>query len=127
MKNTKIMTKSLALFAREIIASPRLVGAALPSSKVLARVMAKQVPLDSQHVLELGAGTGAVTRELLRRIMPEKLTIIERSPAFITFLHQHFSSVNIIEGDASYASQFVKYSSDKVDVIVSSLPLRSLP
>ncbi|MDZ7737404.1 MAG: methyltransferase domain-containing protein [Gammaproteobacteria bacterium] len=52
-------------------------------------------------MVELGAGTGAITRALLSRIdNPERLVCIERSPVLVDLLQKRFPTIRVIEGDA---------------------------
>lgn len=121
---------SVALFAREIIRNPRAMGAAVPSSAKLARAMAAQVPLveDGGLVVEVGAGTGVVTAALLQRgILPENLIVVERAPALVMHLRQHFPHLRVIEGDAGHLKSLLGADFHRVKTIVSGLPLRSLP
>ena len=56
------------LFLREFLEAPAGVGAVWPSSEHLARGMAARIdPRGDGLVVELGAGTGVVTRALLDR------------------------------------------------------------
>src|SRR5215207_8736368 len=91
------------LFARELISQPAAVGAVWPSSSQLAKGMAACVPADGKgSIVELGGGTGAVTQALLERgIAPERLLVVERSPAFVQHLRARFPSVKVVEGDAT--------------------------
>ena len=115
------------LFAREMFSQPAAVGAIWPSSHRLASSVAARVPLYGDGlVVELGGGTGAVTQALLRRgIAPGRLTVIERSPAFVQHLRARFPGVTILPGDAANLGELLPRGS-YVDAIVSSLPLRSL-
>lgn len=69
------------IFVKELVANPRNIGAACPSSKKLADSIASLVsPPQDGYVVELGAGTGVVTAALLRRgISPERLIVVEKS------------------------------------------------
>ena len=121
-------SRGLFVFSREIFSNPTEMGAALPSSKRLARAIAKQVPLGTLGtILELGPGTGVVTQALLDHgVHPNKLVLIEKSEALTQHLKKRFSNVHIIAGDAQYLGELLeKY--DNIEVVVSSLPLRSLP
>lgn len=52
------------LFLRRWLANPGKVGAVLPSSAALGRLVARNVARrPDQWVVELGAGTGTVTRD----------------------------------------------------------------
>ncbi len=116
------------LFVRELLNRPRVVGAVWPSSGQLARRMAALVPLASEGlVVELGGGTGAVTKALLEQgLSARRLVVVERSPAFVRHLRQRFPSVTVLQGDARQLASLLP-PGEPVDVIVSSLPLRSLP
>jgi len=116
------------LFAQEWLNQPAAVGAVWPSSDRLARRMAAHVPVVGRGlVVELGGGTGAVTQALLgRAIAPERLLVIERSPAFVHHLQQRFPAVAVLQGDATELVNLLP-AGVPIDAIVSSLPLRSLP
>lgn len=116
------------LFAREMLSQPAAVGAICPSSRRLVMSVASRVPLHGHGlVVELGGGTGAVTYALLQRgIAPGRLIVIERSPAFVGHLRARFPEVTIVKGDAAKLGELLPRGSH-IDVIVSSLPLRSLP
>jgi len=117
-----------ALFIREFIADPRRVGSIWPSSRQLAQRMARAVPLEPGHrVVELGAGTGAVTAALLQRgLAPERLVVVERSAELVAHLRHRFPGVTVLHGDAARLVHLLG-GAGTVDSVVSSLPLRSLP
>ncbi|WP_323000057.1 class I SAM-dependent methyltransferase [Castellaniella sp.] len=123
-----VQTVSPGLFLREWVARPGSVGAVWPSSRHLARQMAAQVPLSGDGlIVELGAGTGAVTQALLDRGIPaRRLWIVERSPAFVQHLRYRFPALTVVGGDAVDLESLLP-ANKKVDTVVSSLPLRSLP
>ncbi len=118
---------SLLLFGREIIDSPRTMGAVCPSSPTLARRMAQHVTCDSGKVIELGGGTGTVTAALLKHgVDPRQLIVVERSTKLSAILKRRFPEVTVINGDASKLTELLGSDCGKVSAIVSSLPLRSL-
>jgi phospholipid N-methyltransferase len=122
------MNSGLPLFLREILTNPGAMGAACPSSKRLANKIAGQVPLSAGLTLELGGGTGVVTSALLqRKILPKNLVVIERSAALAEHLQTRFPQLKILQGDASELTKLLGTSCLKANVVVSSLPLRSLP
>ena len=129
IKKLHLGRTGLLLFTREIIANPKKIGAAFPSSKHLARSMAREIPKGTAgYVVELGAGTGVVTWALLEQgIDAKKIRVIERSPSLAEFLLRRFPALNIIQGDADNLAELLGEKADQVSVIVSSLPLRSLP
>lgn len=117
------------LFTRAIIANPRAVGAACPSSSKLARAIADQVRLPSEGlILELGGGTGAVTAALLRRgVDPSRLVVVEMDKLMARHLKNRFKGVSVIQGNAVKFCQLCNRYGRHVTTVVSSLPLLSLP
>lgn len=66
-------------------------GDACPSSLKLARTIADLVipPDDDSLVLELGGGTGIVTKVLLQRgVAPDKLVVVELDRLLARYLKQ---------------------------------------
>jgi len=109
--------------------APKCIGAVAPSSKRLARAMARwsnDNPADL--VVELGPGTGAVTEALLEHgVDPERLVAIETTPALVTLLRERFPRTGFIEGDARQLAQLIRphlQNGRRVGSVVSSLPLR---
>ncbi len=127
--NHAMSREDLSLFLRYWIRAPLRTGAVLPSGIGLARAMAEQVDFDRDGaIVELGAGTGAVTRALLDSGVPaDRLVVVERNAAFCQHLRAKFENLLVVQGDARYlqsllASQGVL----RVGTVVSSLPLLSL-
>jgi phosphatidylethanolamine/phosphatidyl-N-methylethanolamine N-methyltransferase len=117
------------IFVRSLILNPRAMGALAPSSPKLSQLMASLVDPTNSSVLEIGAGTGAVTRALLaRNVRPDRLIIIERDPSLAAFLRHEFPGVRVRCGEAVHLSRILSDESiRRVDTVVSSLPLRNLP
>lgn len=115
------------LFFTELLKNPGAIGAVLPSSRALADAMARQLPVVGEGlIVELGAGTGSVTEALLESgIAPERLLIVERSPAFVQHLRDRYPEIKIVHGDATQLHALIP-PNVVVDAIVSSLPLQSL-
>lgn len=118
----------LKLFLRELIRSPRNTGALCPSSPALARKMAEAFSPDvfkSGYIVELGAGTGSVTRALLSGgIPPERLVVVEKSEPLALCLRERFPLANVL---CCGAEEIGARMGRPVKAIVSSLPFRSLP
>lgn len=114
-------------FVRAWVRDPAAVGAICPSSDRLALQIAQQVELGAEGwVVELGAGTGAVTAALLRHgVRPERLVVIERSACLVRHLRRRFPQLRVILGDAAQGSALIDH--EAVAALVSGLPLRSLP
>lgn len=125
----KLTQSGLLVFLREILFHPKTMGAALPSSNQLARAIARQIPLQNYHqIVELGAGTGVITAGLLAHgVDPTKLITIERSSALSKHLNKRFPALHVINGDARELQQLLGAETKPISIIVSGLPLRSLP
>ncbi|MER9883782.1 hypothetical protein [Mesorhizobium sp. M0118] len=78
------------------------VGALIPTSIYAARRMASVVnPRSGMPILELGAGTGVITKAILERgIKPHQLVSVEYSRNFYDGLVQRFSGVDFRLGNA---------------------------
>jgi phosphatidylethanolamine/phosphatidyl-N-methylethanolamine N-methyltransferase len=89
-------------FLRTFLANPLRVAALLPSGRRLAAAVAAQIDRrPGGTVLELGPGTGAVTRAILESgIAPAELAAIESDADFAAGLRRDFDRIRIIEGDA---------------------------
>ncbi|QSG10469.1 16S rRNA A1518 and A1519 N6-dimethyltransferase RsmA/KsgA/DIM1 [Halapricum desulfuricans] len=78
----------------------------LIDDRVLDRVptYATEIDADLRHVLEVGAGTGALTDRLLA--VADRVTAIERDPELAAFLREEFAAeidagrLTVLEGDA---------------------------
>jgi phosphatidylethanolamine/phosphatidyl-N-methylethanolamine N-methyltransferase len=113
-------------FLRTMIDEPRSVGAILPTGPGVARQMAGVADVGSAlRVLELGPGTGVITRAILARgIAPERLVCVEYSPDFARHIRLAFPSVDVIEGDAfDLAATLGPAANETFDCVVSALPL----
>ncbi len=121
---------SLVIFGAEILRPGERVGAALPSSPVLARQVANFLPSrPSGYVIELGAGTGAITKALLDRgVSSRRLFAVERSEAMSRHLRKRFPKLNVLTGNAAQLPELLprKVNPKHISYIVSGLPLRWL-
>lgn len=118
---------SLLLFALETLKSPRAIGAICPSSDTLAQQVVRHLPSNLPgQVVELGAGTGAITRALLQHgVPPGKLIVVEQSGVLAKQLRRRFPQITVAQGDAAHLGRYLE--SKPVCAVVSGLPLRSLP
>lgn len=117
-------------FFKGWIDRPRAVGSIVPTSSFTARRMASVIDIRSgRPVLELGPGTGVITKAILTTgIAPEKLTCVEFSPEFVGHLRANYPGVNIIQGDAFNLDETLSDKRDTIfDSIISGVPLLNFP
>lgn len=106
------------------------VGALLPTSSVTARRMASVIDTSSGlPVLELGAGTGVITKAILERgIKPHDLVSIEYAPHFCDLLRKRFSEVDIRNGDVfELDTVLADRRGQQFDSVISAVPMLSFP
>src|SRR4051794_28290974 len=92
-------------FLQAFLKNPLKVGAIAPSSPDLVEKMLDGLqPDDHNIVLELGVGTGAVTK-FLRDIVPSRDSYlgIELDGELVKTLNRNFPDMNIIRGNAADA------------------------
>ena len=117
-------------FFKGWIDGPKQVGAILPTSSVTARCMASVIePESGLPVLELGPGTGIITKAILNRgITPGNLVSIEYSTDFYQHLTRSFAGVHFINGDAFDLARTLGSWKDRTfDCVISAIPLLSFP
>jgi phosphatidylethanolamine/phosphatidyl-N-methylethanolamine N-methyltransferase len=104
---------------------PLRIAATNPSSQRLADAIAAQVDLSRPGpVLELGAGTGSLTRGLVRAgCPPERIIAVEREPDLAAILRRNFPRVRVIEGDAARITEHPALADMRLCAVVSSLPI----
>ena len=119
-----------ALFLRRWLANPLQMGSIVPSSDALCARIAGQVRRAADEaVLELGAGTGVVSRALLESGVPaERLFVVEIVPDMADHLRRALPGVNVIEGDARVLPDLVPASwHGRIGSVVCGIPLVLLP
>lgn len=114
----------MAALLLHLLKTPTLTGAVAPSSRYLASAMVRATG-EVHHVVELGAGTGPVTKELRSRLPHASLVAVEIQPGLAQQLRNKFSGLDVRQDLAHEVLDGLVYP-DPV-AVVSSLPFRSLP
>jgi phospholipid N-methyltransferase len=117
-----------AMFLMESLKAIRTTGSVAPSSRFLTGAMLAPLDFDRvENVLELGCGTGAITREILKRLRPAgRLIAIDINRKFIRHLQANSTDARLhaIESDAAQLqSVLAGLGLERVDAVVSSLAL----
>lgn len=123
-------TAEIALFLRRWLAHPLRVGAIMPSSRALARLVARNaVATPDDLVVELGAGTGTVSRALIDvGLRPENLVLIELDADLLGYLRRRFPHSTVVDGDASRPRDLLPGAMcGRVDTVISGIPALQFP
>ena len=116
----------LWLVLRKFVANAKSVATVAPSSRFLSRAILHGIDWSNTNcVVELGAGTGPVTEQLVNAAAPgTRLVINEFDPDFCRLLKKKFPTADVVEGDArALGEMLAKRGIRQVDYILSGLPL----
>jgi phosphatidylethanolamine/phosphatidyl-N-methylethanolamine N-methyltransferase len=125
-----VMKRNRGMLLRLFFSAPRDIGTVAASGRVLARAVAAAVdPAVPGHVVELGAGTGALTRGLVAHgIPPERLVLVERQPTLLRLLREHYPTATVLDSDAlNFPATVAAAGLKRVAAVVSAVPLLNLP
>jgi phospholipid N-methyltransferase len=109
-----------------------MTGAVAPSSKFLAQNVVKPlqsvINLDASppvNILEIGPGTGALTREIVKQLRPaDSLDVVELQEPFFQIIKNKYQAENV----EIYLNDFMKFQPEKrYGFIFSSLPYDNMP
>lgn len=103
----------------------RMVGAFAPSSSQLARAMTQHVGgANANYILEVGAGTGAITKVLIRAMRnAQRADVVELIPELAAVLQWRFQKCTRTTFHTGNILNFA--APRKYDVIISSLPFNA--
>ena len=117
-------------FLQAFLKNPAKVGAITPSSPELAQKMVKGIEPDAGNIiLELGVGTGAITKYLQDILPNEKSYLgIELDRSMVKSLRKNYPELKIVCGNATETfSIHQKSGLGKVGFVICCLPFVSLP
>ena len=114
------------LFVKRFFASPTAIGSLLPSSEKLGSCIAQKSSNETHkpiRYLEVGAGSGALTRPLVERMQAgDSMDIVEVDPKFCSSLRRQFSHLSSV---SIHEVSILDFEGRDYDVLVSSLPLNA--
>ncbi|MBV9121844.1 MAG: methyltransferase domain-containing protein [Planctomycetes bacterium] len=122
-------------FFREYRRHVRDTGALLPSSPFLARALVSELrkPRGPARILEVGPGTGSVTREILRHLRSgDRLDAVEVNGRFIHLLERRFDQERAFQRRRGQVELIHAAVQDLLgeavyDFIISGVPLNNFP
>jgi ornithine lipid N-methyltransferase len=121
-----------ALFLGKFLTQGTRIASVAPSSRWLSRTTVANIDWPRvEAVVELGAGTGPITRVIAEVARPDcRVIVIERDPDFARLLAERFGSranLDIVEGDVrDLATILADRNVTSVDHVISGLPTPSL-
>ena len=124
------MSNQTLKFLGSFVRHPRQVGAVVPSSPALAKAMVRGLNVaGDQSVVELGPGTGAFTRAILRHLpAPDRYLGIELNDDFVGHLRRRFPGANFIHGSAEQMhDHHAEARLGSAAAVLCGLPFASLP
>jgi phospholipid N-methyltransferase len=130
LRQRKARPADFGLFLMKFLAKGRTISSAVPSSRSLVEGVLRLVDFDRPStIVELGAGTGPVTEQILDRIGPQhRFVAVENDPDFCQVLRRRFPETPLLEMDASRVGEpLARMGINKVDYVLSGLPTPSLP
>lgn len=127
---SKIMPNNDSFFI-SFLKNPRSTGSVVQSSPILAEKMLEKINLQkTKCVVELGAGTGNITKKILQKMPAEcKLLCFEIDRGFAEKLKNIRDSRLIVINDSAENIEIHLKENGfcKADCVISGLPLASLP
>jgi phosphatidylethanolamine/phosphatidyl-N-methylethanolamine N-methyltransferase len=118
--------KEICLFAKRFFSAPFAIGSLFPSSKKLGCCIAQQLSLIRHRplrYLEVGAGSGALTRPVVQRMQRgDSIDIVENDPKFCAALRRQFSHLANV---SVHEISILDFQGKNYDVLISSLPLNA--
>lgn len=121
------------LFLGKFLRHGTAIASLAPSSRWLARLTVGNIDWNQARVVvELGAGTGPITRALAEKAPPgRRVVVLERDPDFARLLRARFrdrEGFDVVEGDVRDLSAILGVLGiGQVDWIISGLPVPSFP
>ncbi len=116
-------------FIINAVKSPKVTGTLLPSQKFLIKKLTSPIKKGQcRCILELGAGNGCVTKEILKKIDKNCILLSFEINKNLTKKYK-FKNKNlvVINDDVENMKKYlIKYNIKKIDCIVSSLPLAQI-
>ncbi len=126
IRNATSPSQERLLFLRRCLAHPLRVAAVLPSPPELGRLIAEAIPDPGpRFVLEIGVGTGTVSRELLRRIPEEQLLLVEVDDEMCQWLRRRFPRATVLHGNALELDRVLpaECRNGNIAAVVSGIPV----
>ncbi|KZE69328.1 hypothetical protein AWM68_03420 [Fictibacillus phosphorivorans] len=112
-----------SLFIQKFIQSPMQIGSLFPSSVSLAKKMTDNISWENiSEAAELGAGTGVITKEIIRSMQPgTNLHVFEKDEEMREKLQSQLPEILVYE-DAREILRSINKCEGELDAVFSGLP-----
>ena len=91
----------ILIWLKNWIRYPLVLGAVLPTQRFASNIMASEISSKISTVVELGAGTGQITKSIIdKKLKHENLFLVEVNKEFSEILKRKFPNANIYNEDA---------------------------
>jgi phospholipid N-methyltransferase len=118
------------LFLQKFLKHGMQVASIVPSSRTLCEALVTKVDSSRpQTIIDVGAGTGAITEVAIERMHPEsRVLAVELDPQFAAILAERCPRADVIVGDVRYLTQQLRERGvEQVDVLICGLALPCIP
>jgi phospholipid N-methyltransferase len=122
-----------ALFLGKFVTQGTAIASVAPSSRFLSRTTVRNIDWQrASSIVELGAGTGPITRVIAERARPGcRVVVVERDRDFARLLRGRFGPMpnfDVVEGNVQDLESILgERGITTVDNIISGLPVPSFP
>jgi phosphatidylethanolamine/phosphatidyl-N-methylethanolamine N-methyltransferase len=118
------------MFFRRWLANPLQMGSVIPSSAALCERIVRHAKWNAEQVVvELGAGTGVISRALLASgLAPGRLVVVEIAHDMAEHLRSVLPGALVVEGDArALPALLPAHLHGKIGTVICGIPLVLLP
>ncbi len=131
-RSSRSTASPMALFFREFLRHPAMIGSIIPSSRRTIEAMLSDVRWDETRLfVEYGPGVGTFCDTILERLSPDAtLLVIDTNPVFVDFVRRRYADSRFIavHGSAADVQDIIAtHGFESADYILSGLPFSTLP
>jgi phospholipid N-methyltransferase len=121
-----------ALFAKNFLLHPLMLGSFMPSSRFLIRTVLGELDFARARVIvEYGPGVGTFTHEILSRMRPDAMLVaLETNREFVEFLQRSTPDprLHVVHGSAATDERaLAAHGARRADFVISGIPFSTLP
>jgi phospholipid N-methyltransferase len=124
--------KQNALFAKNFLQHPLMLGSFMPSSRFLIRTLLGEIDFArARLIVEYGPGVGSFTHAMLARMRADaRLVALETNAEFVAFLRRSTPDqrLKVVHGSASIVEHALAgLGGGRADYVISGIPFSTLP